>query len=85
VQRIQLARLQARSAGGDVGDVRTACQQSCPAQAIHFGDGQDAGGAMARLRAKPRAFQVLAELGVEPAVTYLARVRPGRAGHGGQS
>jgi molybdopterin-containing oxidoreductase family iron-sulfur binding subunit len=75
VQRIQLARLEARAQGQDAFEVETACQESCPARAIHFGDGHDPGGAIARLRAKPRAFQVLAELGVEPAVTYLARVR----------
>jgi molybdopterin-containing oxidoreductase family iron-sulfur binding subunit len=81
VQRIQLARLQARPAGRDAFEVRTACQESCPAKAIHFGDGHDPSGPIARLRAKPRAFQVLAEIGVEPAVTYLARVRP-REGSG---
>jgi molybdopterin-containing oxidoreductase family iron-sulfur binding subunit len=89
VQRIQLARLEARGRGLDVGEVRTACQQSCPAQAIHFGDRLDAQGDVARQRAKPRAFQVLAELGVEPAVTYLSRVRnreaPDTAAHGERS
>jgi len=79
VQRIQLARLAARAEGRDVGDVKTACQQSCPAQAIAFGDGHDPQGAIAALRRRPRAFQVLAELGIEPGITYLARVRA-RAG-----
>jgi molybdopterin-containing oxidoreductase family iron-sulfur binding subunit len=75
VQRIQLARLEARAGGQDVGEVKTACQQSCPAQAITFGDSLDPEGVIAKLRKRPRAFQVLAELGVEPSVTYLARVR----------
>ena len=75
VQRIQLARLAARAEGKDVGEVKTACQQSCPAQAIAFGDSLDPEGVIAKLRKRPRAFQVLAELGVEPGITYLARVR----------
>ncbi len=75
VQRIQLARIDAKGAG-DKGplQVQTACQQSCPAQAIHFGDGH----ADRKLRDQthePRAFQVLDDLGVKPSVTYLARVR----------
>jgi hypothetical protein len=53
--------------------VETACQQSCPARAIAFGDG--ASEEVASRRADPRAFRVLAELGVEPRITYLARVR----------
>ena len=74
------SRASRRAAGGPatVGDVQTACQQSCPAQAIVFGDGNDPQGAIAALRQRPRAFQVLAELGVEPGVTYLARVRAAR-------
>jgi molybdopterin-containing oxidoreductase family iron-sulfur binding subunit len=75
VQRIQLSRLAARAEGLDVSPVETACQQSCPARAISFGDATDPQGEIAQLRSRPRAFQVLAELGVEPGVTYLARVR----------
>jgi molybdopterin-containing oxidoreductase family iron-sulfur binding subunit len=78
IQRVQAARLAARAEGDPAGPAaQTACQQSCPARAITFGDGSDAQGPLAPLRAKPRAFQVLAELGVEPSVTYLARVRAG--------
>jgi len=87
VQRIQLARLAARAEGQEVGDVKTACQQSCPARAIAFGDGHDPQGEIATLRKRPRAFQVLAELGIEPGVTYLARVRAradGAKGDGGE-
>jgi len=83
VQRIQLSRLAARTRGQDVGDVKTACQQSCPAQAIAFGDRLEPGGVVAKLRKRPRAFQVLAETGVEPSITYLARVRaPARGAKG---
>lgn len=78
VQRIQSARIEARREGhedwhGKGG--QTACQESCPARAITFGDATDPDGAVAALKKSPRAFQVLGELGVRPAVTYLAKVR----------
>jgi molybdopterin-containing oxidoreductase family iron-sulfur binding subunit len=88
VQRIQAARIAARSEGrAEVPKVETACQQSCPARAISFGDGRS--DAVASRRADPRAFRVLAELGVEPRITYLARVRrrgspPGAPDPGGE-
>jgi len=71
VQRIQESKLEARRLGLPVADMnlQTACQQSCPAQAIRFGD---------RARLAPdstRSYQVLAELNVEPAVSYLKIVR----------
>ncbi len=76
VQRIQAARIKA-SADGTEGplQVQTACQQTCPAQAIAFGDGADDKGEIANLRKSPRAFQVLGDLGVQPSITYLARIR----------
>jgi molybdopterin-containing oxidoreductase family iron-sulfur binding subunit len=75
VQRIQAKRIDARRDRRTSFEVQTACQQSCPAQAISFGDSTDAQGPIAQLGDKPRAFQVLAELGVKPSVTYMARVR----------
>ena len=56
------------------GEVLTACQQSCPAEAITFGDLNDAGSEVSRLREDPRAYTMLAELNVKPRVSYLARV-----------
>ncbi len=75
VQRIQTERIDARRDGRPSFEVQTACQQSCPAQAISFGDSTDADGPIAQLSARPRAFQVLAELGIKPSLTYMARVR----------
>jgi molybdopterin-containing oxidoreductase family iron-sulfur binding subunit len=78
VQRIQATRIAARRAGHEdwrgLGG-KTACQESCPAKAITFGDATDPHGEVATRKKSPRAFQVLAELGVRPAVTYLAKVR----------
>ncbi len=74
VQRIQRARIESKS-GGEAAPIETACQQSCPARAISFGDDSVAGSDVDVVKDDPRAFQVLAELGVEPSITYLARIR----------
>jgi molybdopterin-containing oxidoreductase family iron-sulfur binding subunit len=75
VQRIQGARIAARREGLENFSIETACQQSCPAQAIRFGDGADPESDVRQLGQDPRAFQVLAELGVRPSISYLARMR----------
>ena len=77
VQRIEQARIDAGGRGSPIqdGDVQTACQQSCPAQAIVFGDMNDP---LSHIRAalqEPRRFQVLEELNVRPSVSYLRTVR----------
>ncbi|HKW99180.1 MAG TPA: Fe-S cluster-containing hydrogenase [Bryobacteraceae bacterium] len=77
VQRIQEAKIEAKRAGAPVqdGDIRTACQQSCPAGAIVFGDLNDANSRIARLARDPRSYRVLEELNVGPSVHYLKIVR----------
>jgi Fe-S-cluster-containing dehydrogenase component len=76
VQRIQAARIAAKDAGQKGSfDVKPACQQSCPARAITFGNGADPNTDVSKRRSNSRAFQVLSELGIHPSVTYLARVR----------
>jgi molybdopterin-containing oxidoreductase family iron-sulfur binding subunit len=77
VQRIQAARIAARKEGRKVrdGEVRTACEQSCPADAIQFGNLKDTESRVARQAASPRGYRVLEELNREPSVYYLARVR----------
>lgn len=77
IQRIQEAKIAARVAGVPVrdGDIRTACEQSCPAGAIVFGDLNDPTSRAARLAQDRRAFVVLEELNARPQVTYLAVVR----------
>lgn len=57
------------------GEVQTACQQVCPADAIVFGDLTDAASAVTRAKRSPRNYALLAELAVKPRLTYLARVR----------
>jgi molybdopterin-containing oxidoreductase family iron-sulfur binding subunit len=80
VQRIQEAKIQSKASGRPIqdGDVQTACQQSCPARAIEFGDLNDANSRVAKLMRSGRRYRVLEELNVRPAVSYLkiARNRP---------
>ncbi len=76
-QRIQEAKSEAARLGVPMadGDIKVACQQSCPTQAIVFGDMNDPESAVSKLSAKQRAYGVLTELNVQPSVSYLARVR----------
>ncbi len=57
------------------GEVVTACQQACPADAIVFGDLNDRTARVSRSKESPRNYAVLAELAVKPRLTYLARLR----------
>jgi Fe-S-cluster-containing dehydrogenase component len=67
------ARLEKRAVRD--GEIRTACQQTCPAQAITFGDLNDGGSTLVALvRDSRRGYHVLEELNTAPAVTYLKRI-----------
>ena len=81
VQRIQEARQGAKDEGRPIadGEVRTACQQSCPSEAIQFGNLRDAKSAVARHSDDPvRAYHALHDLNTRPAITYLAQVERGK-------
>jgi molybdopterin-containing oxidoreductase family iron-sulfur binding subunit len=87
VQRIQEAKIEARARGELLldGDVQTACQQSCPAKAITFGDFNDPLSQVTELSESPRRYRVLEEMNFEPAVNYLKIVRRGATGEEGGS
>jgi len=53
------------------GEIQTACQQSCPTQAITFGDLLDPESRVAKLSRAQRAYWALDELNTGPGVTYL--------------
>jgi molybdopterin-containing oxidoreductase family iron-sulfur binding subunit len=76
LQRINRGRIAARREGRPLrdGEVRTACQQVCPAEAITFGDMNDPESRVARAKADPRNYSVLADLNTRPRTTYLAEV-----------
>ncbi len=77
IQRIQEGKIEAKRRGERIEDssIRTACQQSCPAQAIYFGDLNDPESRVSKMMANPRRYRVLEELNVRPSVGYLTVVR----------
>jgi MoCo/4Fe-4S cofactor protein with predicted Tat translocation signal len=76
-QRINRAKIDAKLAGRALrdGDVKTACQQACPASAIEFGDLRDPASRVVKAKADPRNYALLEELNTKPRTTYLAKVR----------
>ena len=76
-QRITRARIDAKIAGRELrdGDVKTACQQTCPANAIEFGNIRDTSSRVAKAKADPRNYALLEELNTKPRTTYLTKVR----------
>jgi MoCo/4Fe-4S cofactor protein with predicted Tat translocation signal len=78
VQRLQEAKLDAKKQQDPtmVRNVKTACMQACPTQAISFGNVNDKASEVSKAREdKHRAFYVLEQLHVLPNVSYLAKVR----------
>jgi Fe-S-cluster-containing dehydrogenase component len=79
VQRIMATRSDANAEGRDVadGDFTTACAQTCPADAIVFGNLRDPHSRVSLLARSGRAYHVLGELNTRPAITYLKDVSRG--------
>jgi molybdopterin-containing oxidoreductase family iron-sulfur binding subunit len=78
VQRINQAKIAAHGEGRDRvrdGEIVTACQQTCPAQAIVFGDLNDPKSEIAQRNADSRNYVLLEELAIKPRTSYLARIR----------
>ena len=77
VQRISERRIDAERADSTIkeGDLQTACQQSCPANAIVFGNLNDPNSQVNKWKAQPRNYSLLGELNTRPRTTYLAEVR----------
>ena len=57
------------------GEIKTACQETCPTNAITFGDLADKDSAVSKLFAEQRSYALLEELNTQPRVRYLSRVR----------
>ena len=76
IQRIRKANVEANSENRTIeeGDVQTACQQACPAQAITFGDLTNPDSEINRVRSSSRRYEMLAPLLVKPRTSYLARI-----------
>jgi len=75
VQRINRARIGTEETENRIGDeLKTACQQACPADAIVFGDINNPNSRVSKLKAQQRNYSLLADLNTRPRTTYLATV-----------
>ena len=76
VQRIEEAKITADKEGRAVrdGEIITACQQACPTDAIVFGNINDKGSRVAKLKAMERSYAVLGDLNYRPRTSYIAGV-----------
>jgi len=75
LQRISAARIASQLENRPIrdGEIKTACQQVCPAQAIVFGDIKNPNSAVSKLKGSPLNFSMLGELNTRPRTTYLER------------
>ena len=77
VQEIQTGKLKAKKEDRPVidGEIKTACADACPANAIHFGDWNDVNSEIRKSTEDSRAYQALEEIGVKPNVWFKVKVR----------
>jgi molybdopterin-containing oxidoreductase family iron-sulfur binding subunit len=77
VQRIAEVKERAKGENRKLadGEIQPACMQSCPSQAIAFGDINDPKSRVSKLSKDKRAYGAVAEVGTKPSVKYLTKVR----------
>jgi molybdopterin-containing oxidoreductase family iron-sulfur binding subunit len=77
IQRIMEARQVATQEGRPFkgSDVKTACQVSCPTNAIVFGDMNDHDSDVSKLIKHNLNYTVREELNVKPNISYIAKLR----------
>jgi molybdopterin-containing oxidoreductase family iron-sulfur binding subunit len=77
VQRINEAKIDAERENRPLKDgaIKTACQQTCPADAIVFGDLNDPASRVNTLKAEERNYSLIGELNTRPRTTYLGALR----------
>jgi len=77
IQRIQAGKLKAKIEKRPVkdGDIKMACQQTCPTNAIVFGNLNDETSEVAKALKSERTYYVLEELNVQPGIGYQVKVR----------
>jgi MoCo/4Fe-4S cofactor protein with predicted Tat translocation signal len=77
VQRINAAKITSEEQNRSVrdGEIVTACQGACPADAIVFGNINDPNSRVAKLKAQSRNYHLLDDLNTRPRTSYLARVK----------
>jgi MoCo/4Fe-4S cofactor protein with predicted Tat translocation signal len=76
IQRIQASKLKAKIEKRALvdGDVKVACQQTCPANAIVFGDANDPNSEVSKALKNERTYYVLDEINVQPGVGYMTKI-----------
>jgi MoCo/4Fe-4S cofactor protein with predicted Tat translocation signal len=76
VQRIMAAKIEADKENREIrdGEIVTACQQACPADAIVFGNINDKNSRVFKIKNQKRNYGVLADLNTRPRTTYIAEV-----------
>jgi molybdopterin-containing oxidoreductase family iron-sulfur binding subunit len=81
IQRISAGRIAAEKENRRIreGEVTTACQQACPAEAIAFGDLNAPESKIARLKSHALDYSMLGQLNTRPRTTYLAKITNPRA------
>jgi Fe-S-cluster-containing dehydrogenase component len=77
IQRIQAGKLKAKIEKRTLkdGDIKVACQQTCPTNAIIFGNRNDENSEVAKALKSERTYYVLEELNVQPGIGYQVKVR----------
>jgi len=77
VQRINAVKITSEEQDRSVRDMEilTACQQSCPSEALVFGNINDPNSRVAKLKANTLNYSLLEELNTRPRTTYQARLR----------
>lgn len=77
VQRIQGGKLKAKLEKRVLkdGDIKVACQQTCPTNAIIFGDGNDPESEVSKALNSERTYYVLEEINTKPGIGYQTKVR----------
>jgi Fe-S-cluster-containing dehydrogenase component len=77
IQRIRQAKDHAKDDGRrrvEDGEVQPACAQTCPTEALVFGNRLDPDSEVSQSLENPRAYRVLGELNTDPSVVYLKKV-----------
>jgi molybdopterin-containing oxidoreductase family iron-sulfur binding subunit len=77
IQRINAAKIDSERENRRVrdGEIQTACQATCPAEAISFGDINDKDSQVSKLKKNERNYGLLADLNTRPRTTFLATLR----------